>query len=460
MNGVLAIKEFRTLWLGQLVSQLGDSIYMLVFLFIVKKVAGEATSVALVAFCGAVPYVLLGPLAGIVADRYDRKRTMILSDVTSFLVAFGLFVSTFFQPEPNVYMLGAATFLLSSVNTFFMPARSAAIPRLVPESRLIEASGLAVATQQTVHMLGIAVSAFVLGAVYKFAPDYFFRIAVGVNCLTFLGSCIILQKLPSIVPGQDDSKAEAPIEEPLTEPAPQPIDPRPAQVTYAADFAEHEDDTPPPNKPTSLEQFKLEFLTGLKAIQVRPVIYKAMIINCLVSMFISGFMVAYVEVNDQWYGGEFHTLAYIEMAFMFVMVAASLVIGRRGVKNVGAAFAWGTFYSGLLIAAMAWGQNYPLMIVLNAVCGVSVAYLMVPFSSYMQASLSDDVRGRVLGTWTMLSQAVNPLGLVLVGVLITAGGVQASFWVMGLGMVAAAFVGLTDRRFMTARMPSDTSQAT
>ena len=101
-----------------------------------------------------------------------------------------------------------------------------------------------------------------------------------------------------------------------------------------------------------------------------------------------------------------------------------------------------------------------LMIVLNAVCGVSVAYLMVPFSSYMQASLSDDVRGRVLGTWTMLSQAVNPLGLVLVGVLITAGGVQASFWVMGLGMVAAALVGLTDRRFMTARMPSDTSQAT
>src|ERR1700678_2005521 len=80
---ILRIPAFRNLWLGQAVSQLGDAFYYVSFMFMVQKVTGSIAMVGYVGACETVPYLLFSLYGGVVADRLDRKRIMLWSDLLS-----------------------------------------------------------------------------------------------------------------------------------------------------------------------------------------------------------------------------------------------------------------------------------------------------------------------------------------------------------------------------------------
>src|SRR5207253_876223 len=91
---VLRIRAFRDLWLGQAISQLGDSIYYVAFMFMAQQVTGKIAMVGYVGAMEMLPYLLIGPYAGVLADRLDRRKIMLLSDLTSAtaLVSFAIVV--------------------------------------------------------------------------------------------------------------------------------------------------------------------------------------------------------------------------------------------------------------------------------------------------------------------------------------------------------------------------------
>src|SRR5690606_1350363 len=105
-----------------------------------------------------------------------------------------------FDATPPIWVIGLAGFILSCINSCFMPARTAAIPSLVPEDKLVEANSLAMATQQTMAMIGLAFSATILGAIYVQMPNWFFFTAVVLNACSFLGSFFFIAKLPTLSP--------------------------------------------------------------------------------------------------------------------------------------------------------------------------------------------------------------------------------------------------------------------
>jgi dTMP kinase len=168
LRSVLRIRPFRRLWLVLGVASFGDWLGLLATsIFAATQVSGNAAKGA--AFGGVIavrllPALVLGPIAGVLADRFDRRYTMVISD----LLRFVLFASI-----PLVALSGAtgalvvgwaaiATFLIETVTLIWIPAKEAAVPNLIPRTRLEMANQLTLITTYGLTPVLAAVSLSVL----------------------------------------------------------------------------------------------------------------------------------------------------------------------------------------------------------------------------------------------------------------------------------------------------------
>lgn len=416
---ILELPEYRNLWLGQTISQLGDSVYFMVFLFLAEKISKSASVTGVVAALQAIPFVIFSPVAGVAADRFDRRKVMLFADIASAAVCLGIVLYTFLFPVPRIEVLGLAAFGLSTINVFFMPARSASIPKLVPPDRLVEANGFAMATQQATHLLGVGFSAGALGAVYALFPNYFFGAAMLVDGLTFLASAWFIRKLPGL----------------------------------AAESAAGATGLAWSDVRSSLRSLWADVKVGLRAVKGDPFVVVALPMNVLSSLAISGFFIVYVVVNDLWYGGEFWTLALIELSFALVSLVFSIRMSTRKITKPGYHFAIGIGSIGLCVAGMAFAKPYVPFLLLNAACGLAFPSIIVPINAYFQTAFPDGVRGRVNSAWSMVSTAAQPLGLLFVSILMAVTSLESAFLAMGVAMAASGFVGLLFKGVREAELP-------
>ena len=144
-QGVLSVKPFRRLWIALSLSSLGDwlSIVALTALapsLVTGGLAAKGSAVSGVWLVTLLPALLFGPLAGAVADRLDRRMTMIVGDVIRGL----LFVSI--PLFPNLTWILVAKFLAGVASQFWNPATAASIPNLVPKDKLERANQLSLLT--------------------------------------------------------------------------------------------------------------------------------------------------------------------------------------------------------------------------------------------------------------------------------------------------------------------------
>src|ERR1700722_2167935 len=100
---LLRIQPFRNLWLGQAISQFGDSFYYVAFMFMVQKVTGSIAMVGYVGACETVPYLLFSLYGGVIADRIDRRRIMLASDLLSGLSLCSLAALVWILGKPPVW---------------------------------------------------------------------------------------------------------------------------------------------------------------------------------------------------------------------------------------------------------------------------------------------------------------------------------------------------------------------
>jgi len=154
-------QSFVALWLGQTISYIGDYFYWLAIPIMVERLTGSALQVGLSVIASALPMLLLGPVAGVFVDRWDRKRTMIVADVLrGSLVLVCLVVRT---PD-QVWIYYVVAFLMSSISRFFFPAQNAALPLIVPNRNdLLAANGLMQIVQTAGLLIGPAMAGFAIG---------------------------------------------------------------------------------------------------------------------------------------------------------------------------------------------------------------------------------------------------------------------------------------------------------
>ena len=144
--------EYGKLWIGQLINNIGSQFTFLALQFLVFSLTGSPLAMGILAACEMVPMLIFGAYAGVLVDRYDRKRIMIISNIIQAIWLFCIPLTTLL---PNrilwIYILA---FLMGTVNRFFFPSRNASIPKLVPKEDLLAANSLSAATYQLSVLTG------------------------------------------------------------------------------------------------------------------------------------------------------------------------------------------------------------------------------------------------------------------------------------------------------------------
>jgi len=173
---------FRRLWLGQIVSELGDWLQLLALLALFPTQGAGVERLAGIFIVRMLPSIVWAPLAGIVADRFPRGQIMVACDLGRALVVLGYLLIR--GPE-DVIWIYALLFAQESLSSFFEPARSAALPQVVEPRALFAANSLSGATWSAMLAIGAALGGVLLAFV---GP----RVAFVVDAGSFVASAVII----------------------------------------------------------------------------------------------------------------------------------------------------------------------------------------------------------------------------------------------------------------------------
>ncbi|HEX8151444.1 MAG TPA: MFS transporter [Pyrinomonadaceae bacterium] len=181
--------DFRRLWTGQVVSEVGDWLNNIAVLALAIQLAGAGSvglAVATYAIARHLPLFLFGPVAGVVVDRVNRRRVMIAADVARAGLALGFLLANRFASLALIYVVGASLF---SVSAFFNAAKRASIPNLVEGTEeLLAANSLSASTTAATIAVGSALGGVVATALGR---DTVFLL----NALTFLASAEMIRRI-------------------------------------------------------------------------------------------------------------------------------------------------------------------------------------------------------------------------------------------------------------------------
>jgi MFS family permease len=184
--------DFRRLWMGQVISEIGDWFNNIAVLALTIQLAGrgrEGQAVAFYAIARHLPLFLFGPLAGVVVDRVDRRRVMITADLTRAVLAFGFLVANMTNRLTLIYVVGASLF---AVSAFFNAAKRATIPNLTRGmDELVSANSLSASTTAATIALGSALGGLLSTFVGR-NPVFI------LNAVTFLISAEMIRRIRAV----------------------------------------------------------------------------------------------------------------------------------------------------------------------------------------------------------------------------------------------------------------------
>ena len=176
-------RNFRRLWMAQIVSEIGDWFYSLAIYSLLLQLTGRASSVALALVLQVLPQTFVGPAAGVVNDRVRRKHVMIIADLVRMAVVLAMLLV---RSRSTVWLVYPLLLLETIMAAFFEPARNSVIPNITAREDVIVANTLASSTWSVNLMIGAALGGLVAA--------FLGRDAVFVlNAISFLLSALLIR---------------------------------------------------------------------------------------------------------------------------------------------------------------------------------------------------------------------------------------------------------------------------
>jgi MFS family permease len=188
MFAVLRQRNFAVLWIGQVVSLVGDWVLFVALPFYIYSLTHSTLATGIMFIVQTIPRLCFGSLAGVFVDRWNRKYTMLATDIIQFFV---LLLLLFVHSAGEIWVIYIFAFVENTVSQFFIPAKSAIIPQLVTEKDLLAANSLNSTSQELTRLIGPFIGGLLLGL---FGLDS----VVLIDCCSFLfsASMIALIVLP------------------------------------------------------------------------------------------------------------------------------------------------------------------------------------------------------------------------------------------------------------------------
>jgi DHA3 family macrolide efflux protein-like MFS transporter len=178
-GAVLRNRDYFYLWCGSIVSNVGNRIHFIALMVYTYNLTGKALDLGLLMIIMSVPNFFLSPVMGVLADRMDKRKLMIASDVARFALVI------LFPFTQNIWQVYGLAFLIGAANSAFFPSVFSLIPAIVPKKDLLTANSLNVTTQNVVAIIGPAGGGLIVGF-WGTTPAFL------INSFTFLFSAFMI----------------------------------------------------------------------------------------------------------------------------------------------------------------------------------------------------------------------------------------------------------------------------
>ena len=423
-DSVMSIPAFRKLWNSMAFSSFGDWLGLLATTALAQQLAGGNYATANFAIAGVfiarlLPSVILGPLAGVIADKFDRKKVMIVGDILRAL----LFISI--PIVGNYFWLYAATVLIECVTLFWSPAKEATVPNLVPKNRLENANQVSLFAAYGTAPIAAAVfallSIFITGisTALSLGKNSAVDLALYINALSFLFSAFTIFNL------------EIP--------------------------KEHL------KKPESSASIVGSILDGGKFVSTSKIV-RGLIVGLLGAFVAAGAVIGLARtfVGDLAGGDAAYGLLF---GSVFTGLAAGIALGPKVFSQFSRRRLFGAALTaaGFLLVILSLLQNLVLAIFVVIILGIFSGVSWVTGFTMLGMEVTDELRGRVFAFIQSLVRvslvgvlAVAPLAAAAIGEhVFTIGDAQltyngAAFTMLGGGFIAM-FVGVLSYQQMKDR---------
>lgn len=181
-DNILMNKNFALLFWGKLISQLGDSIFTFALIWHIMNLTGAAIQSGFILALSAIPSIILGPLGGVIADKYNRVKIIVSMDIIRGIIMIGLLILQLSNKLDLIHIY-SSVILLSIFGALFTPACTAIIPNIVTKEKLVVANSLDSILVNVSQIFGA-----LLGAI--FYQTVGMEGVLVINAISFIGSGI------------------------------------------------------------------------------------------------------------------------------------------------------------------------------------------------------------------------------------------------------------------------------
>jgi len=389
---------------GSVALVFGDSLFEMAVVWHILQATGSATIVGGVAAVIQLPVLLTGPFAGVLADRWRRKRLIIWSRATRGLVIAVVFVLYWLEALSPWHLLAVGV-ADSFIQVLGGAAGSAVVPNLVGEGRVHKANAWLQGGSQVAPMVAGAVGGLVIAAV---------GIAgiAGITSALFLVSGFLLTVL--------------------------------SDRSFGGGHTTGEHLTP--------RVFASEFSDGIRWIIRSPALQMLMLTALLANLVVAGpiFVLMPIYAADV-LGAGAATYGFLRGSMVAGTLVGLLAAGYLGGRvRVGVLLVCSVASIGLQFVVLAFTASFWLSCILWAVVGLALSLINIPAISAVQLAVPDETRGRVMTAFMALAGGSTPASLAAIGPIAENLGVARTYLVAGSALLLLGGVTWSQRRRFSA----------
>lgn len=383
----LRTADYRRLWLGQLISVLGDKVDQIALGILVYEATGSELQMGIVLAIAVLPSALFGMLAGALVDRFDKRRTMLVADITRAL----LVLSVPFLAEVSLLAVYGVALLLAGMSLFFEPAKLSLIPELVPEEQLMAANSLDNITVSVAELAGLA---FAAGLVASLG----YRTAFFFDAATFLISALFVWSV------RHRGQPRLPL-------------------------------------PISIKALVHEVAEGMRYIRTHDVLRPLLPVYAGAMTGVAASVTfVYVLALDRFSAGA-PGLALLDGAITVGLLMGGVLVSRTEMAGATRSLLGGLLAFGALLALSAVAPSIVWLVPLFFVMGIANTYFYVPMTTILQSRSLPSMRGRTMAAKQTLTRVLSVVGYVGAGLLAEAIGLSTTILAVSVLVTAIALLG-------------------
>jgi MFS transporter, DHA3 family, macrolide efflux protein len=416
---------FSAMWLGQVISSLGDRIHQVALVFLVARATDSSPlALGLVFAAITVPGLIVGPFAGALVDRWDRKHVMVASDLIRAAIVCLIPLASLL----HVALIVALVFALSAVSSFFRPARSAALPRVVPDEDLLTANSAMWVADTVSDLVGYG-----LGGLFVAFLGSSLVMAFWLDGASYLVSAALVAAvvIPPLAAG---ARGTAETTEGMTTAEQGSAEGAPAAAAGSSILGD---------MAVGWRFMRAEAVLLATTVQAGVAEYGLGALTALSPLLVATLAVGMMDAPTAY--GAF------EMVMGAGLVAGGVVLGGLADKlPKGPSIIIAFTALGLAIAAMAVTGNLYVALAMAAVVGLANVTFVVPSQTLFQQRTPDQMLGLVVSIRLAVVNGVLALAMATSGALAEVFGLRPVLAVCGLLTAAAGLAGLANRSIRRA----------